>query len=108
MVSWSNNTLCSRAELYSHSSSSIFAPVARASHCARCSAGWLGCDGSMTTSNWRRFMAVHLGVVDGAIATQTPGAALDLHQPSSPSRLLKNYLRCRYGVKNRLKMLIYR
>ena len=23
------------------------------------------------------------------------------------SRLLKNYLRCRYGVKNRLGMLIY-
>ncbi len=23
------------------------------------------------------------------------------------TRLLKNYLRCRYGVKNKLKMLIY-
>jgi len=26
---------------------------------------------------------------------------------STPSRLLKNYLRCHRGVKNRLKMLIY-
>jgi len=30
-----------------------------------------------------------------------------LYGYQSVNRPLKNYLRCRYGVKNRLKMLIY-
>ena len=59
-VSLSKIRLCINAELYSHNSSSTLAEVARASQRARCSAGWLGWDGSITTSSWRSCMGLTL------------------------------------------------
>ncbi len=43
--------------------------------------------------------SVGTGINDSVITTKVKSALLN--------RPLKNYLRCRYGVKNRLKMLIY-
>jgi hypothetical protein len=56
----------------------------------------------------------HAEVLDRINSAQPARAQLgglfpDGGRPLAPKvyRLLKNYLRCRYGVKNRLRMLIY-